>query len=396
MPTPEYHARWSPSAAHRLLNCPASMQLGEQFPKTTSQYAEAGRLAHAIAELKAQRAFLGLSTRSYNSQLKKLQASEHYDKDMDGYTQTYVETLEQQAMQFAAAPFTALETSVPIGIYTGEHKEDGVSFATGTADCIQIGGGTLWITDYKNGAGVPVSVKGNPQLGLYAAGALALYRPVYGDSITDVRMTIVQPALNSVSSWGCKANDILSWAEHDVKRSAAQAFSDDPGKPCPGDWCRFCPAKAVCHERACSLLAVGNYKREDPLTLTDDQIGQALKAGADLVSWYNDLKDYALAACLDGRIITGFKAVEGRSSREWVEDAFAALQTRGIEEALLYERKPVTVAGLEKTLGKRASRRSPQSWSRRRQANPLSSPRRISARRSHRPQWLSKNVKRRN
>lgn len=354
MPTPEYHARKSPSSAHRWIHCPASIKLSEGVPAATSQYAEAGRLAHSIAELKARKRFLVLNKRTYNAQLKKLQEDPLYLPEMDGYTDLYVETLEQHAMAFHSAPFLALETSVPVGLFTQETKEDETP-ATGTADCIQIAEGVLWVTDYKNGAGVPVDAEQNPQMMLYALGALAMYTLVYGDSIQTIRMTIVQPALHSVSDWEISRAELKDWGREVLTPAAMQADSEDPGDPCPGDWCRFCPIKNQCRERANKVLAVEAFGKKLPPLLSDAEVGQALQQAEGLVAWYNDLKDYALQSCLDGKPIAGFKAVEGRSSRGWddMDTAFADLQQHGVAEALLWERKPVTVAGLEKAIGKK-------------------------------------------
>ena len=354
MPTPEYHAKKSPSSAHRWIHCPASIKLSEGIPATTSQYAEAGRLAHSIAELKARKRFLVLNKRTYNAQLKKLQTDEHYAPEMDGYTDLYVETLEQHAMTFHSAPFIALETSVPVGIFTHETKEDGTP-ATGTADCIQIAESVLWVTDYKNGAGVPVEADNNPQMMTYALGALSMYALIYGNFIQTIRLTIVQPALKSVSDWKISRAELEAWGRDILTPAAELADSENPGDPCPGDWCRFCPIKNQCRERANKVLAVEAFGKKLPPLLSDAEVGQALQQAEGLVSWYNDLKDYALQSCLAGKQIAGFKAVEGRSSRGWdnMDTAFADLQQRGVAEALLWERKPVTVAGLEKAIGKK-------------------------------------------
>ena len=367
MPTPEYHAERNPaSSIIWAVHCPASIRLSRGIPPTTSPYAEAGRLAHSIAELKALKRFTPMSKRTYNSQLKKLQADEWYKPEMEGYTDQYVEVLEQHAMTFQEPPFIALETSVPIGVYTGETKEDG-SPATGTADCIQIAEGTLWVTDYKNGSGVPVSAEENSQMMMYALGALALYAPVYGDTIQRIKMTIVQPALHSVSDWEISRADLETWAQTVLVPAAVKADSDDPGDPNPGDWCRFCRAKNLCRARRDKVLALeafggrlpegakGAENAPGPL-LTDAEVADALTRGEQLVTWYNGLKEYALQACLNGKDIPGYKAVAGRSTRDWadLDAAFAALQERGIDEVLLWERKPVTVAGLEKAIGKKA------------------------------------------
>lgn len=354
MPTTEYHARKSPSSAHRWIHCPASIKLSEGIPDKPSEYAEAGRLAHSIAELKARKRFMVLNKRTYNAQLKKLQEDPLYVPEMDGYTDLYVETLEQHAMTFQSAPFIALETSVPVGIFTQELKEDGTP-ATGTADCIQIAEGVLWVTDYKNGAGVPVDAHENPQMMTYALGALAMYALIYGDSIQTIKLTIVQPALHSVSDWEISRTELEEWGREVLTPAAVRADSEDPGDPCPGDWCRFCPLKNQCRERANKVLAVEAFGKKLPPLLSDAEVGQALQQAEGLVSWYNDLMDYALQASLAGKQIAGFKVVEGRSSRGWddMDTAFADLQQRGVAEALLWERKPVTVAGLEKAIGKK-------------------------------------------
>lgn len=367
MPTPDYHAKLGPSASHRWVNCPASITLSTDAaaPKT-SEYAEAGRLAHEIAELKARKRFMVMAKRTFTSQLKKLQSDERYKPEMDGYTDLYVEVLEQHAMSFANTPFIALESSVPIGLYTGETKEDG-SPATGTADCIQIAEGVLWVTDYKNGAGVPVDATENSQMMMYALGALAMYAPIYGDTIQQIKMTIVQPALRSVSNWEISRADLEAWAQAVLVPAATKAVSDDPGEPNPGDWCRFCPARYRCRARANKALALeafggrlpegakGAENAPGPM-MTDAEVADALARGEQLVSWYNSLKDYALQACLAGKDIPGYKAVAGRSTRDWddLDEAFAALQERGVDPAFLWERKPVTVAALEKALGKKA------------------------------------------
>ncbi len=355
MPTPEYHAKLSPSSAARWLNCTPSMRLGENVPDETSKYAEAGRLAHSIAELKARKKFFVMSKRTYNSQLKKLQDNPLYEKAMDGYTDLYVEALTEHAMSFKECPSTALEIEVPIGLVTGEKKEDG-SPAGGTADCTQIGEGVLWVTDYKNGSGVPVSAEDNPQMKLYALGALALYRPFYGDTIQTIRVTIVQPALNNISDWETSREELEAWGRDTVAPAAAKAWAGE-GEQNPGEWCKshFCPIFATCRARATSALSIEEFKGTLPATLSPTEIADALARGEPLVSWYNALRAYALEEVLKGHEIPGYKAVEGRGSREWddLDAAFADLQARGVVEAILWEYKPVTPPALEKALGKK-------------------------------------------
>lgn len=361
MPSPEQHALLSASSAHRWLNCPASARLAEQFPSKTSPYAEAGRVAHAIAELKARKYFLEpMSARTYNAQLKKLRDSPHFDKSMDENTDTYLEVLKETALSFEKAPFVALETRVDFS--------DSVPEGFGTADCIMIGSGTIVIIDYKNGAGVPVEAEDNPQMKLYALGALQVYAPIYGDTIQRAVLKIVQPNAGGTKTWETTVQALKLWAFNTVKPIARIAY-DGKGGFSTGDWCGFCPAKAQCSARARQMLelepmvgakpqrsnATEETGKNAPALLSDAEVGDILRRAQTLAAWVEDLKEYALSAALAGREITGFKVVEGRGSREWnnQDAAFQALQERGVAEELLWERKPCSVAGLEKALGKK-------------------------------------------
>ena len=361
MPSPEQHALLSASSAHRWLNCPGSARLAEQFPNQTSPYAEAGRVAHAIAELKARKYFLEpMSARTYNAQLKKLRDSPHFDKSMDENTDAYLEVLKETALSFEKAPFVALETRVDFS--------DSVPEGFGTADCIMIGSGTIVIIDYKNGAGVPVEAEDNPQMKLYALGALQVYAPIYGDTIQRAVLKIVQPNAGGTKTWETTVQALKLWAFNTVKPIARIAF-DGKGGFSAGGWCGFCPAKAQCSARARQMLemepmvgakpqrsnAPEGPEKNAPALLSDAEVGDILRRAQTLAAWVEDLKEYALSAALAGREITGFKVVEGRGSREWnnQDAAFQALQQRGVAEELLWERKPCSVAGLEKALGKK-------------------------------------------
>lgn len=356
---PEKHALLGASSAERWLKCPPSARLGEQFPDTASEYAAAGTLAHAIAELKARKYFLEpMPTRTYNARLKKLREDPHYDKGMEAATDLYLEHLKALAMSYSSVqPFVALETRVDFGDFVPE--------GFGTADCVMIGAGRMCVADYKNGAGVLVEAQENPQMMLYALGALKVYAPIYGDTIREIHLSIVQPNAGGVREWETTVEALRAWGEEVVKPTASLAW-EGRGEFAPGEWCRFCRARARCSARAVKMLELEPMKDAVPegdsydaeaAVLTDAQVGDMLTRALELEAWVKDLKDYALAASLHGHTIAGWKVVEGRGSREWTggtDAAFAGLQARGVAEALLWERRPVSVAGLEKALGKPA------------------------------------------
>lgn len=360
---PDKHAILSPSAAHRWLHCTPAPRVEAEFPETTSEYAEEGRLAHSVCELAAKKKFTVMNNRTYNSRLKKLKADPKWDNEMLSTAATYVEHLTEHAMRFEHAPYVALEVQVDITDYAPE--------AFGTCDCVMIGGDELIITDYKHGKGVPVSAQDNPQMLLYALGALKLYRPIYGDMIRRVSTYIDQPRLGSYDGASMTVEELLAWGES-IKPKAAAAFMGT-GEFAPGEWCRFCRAKAKCRARANQNTALEDFKDCIPLgrsipmqaeydttgfkpsnCLTDEEIGALLVRAEGLVAWYNDLKEYALAACLNGKTIPGWKAVEGRSTRAWTDQdaALEALMAGGVEEAIIYDRVPKTLAQLEKVIGK--------------------------------------------
>ena len=359
---PEKHALLGASSAHRWLNCPGSARLTENMPDTTSPYAEAGRLAHEIAELKARNYFVEtMPKRSFNAKLKKLKENEHYDKGMDGATDEYLEHLKARAMSYPTAPTVALEVQVD---FSGIVPE-----GFGTADCIMIGSGRLDVVDYKNGSGVIVEAEDNEQMMLYAWGALRYFHPIFGDSIHTVHMSIVQPNAGGVREWETTPDTLLDWAEQWAWPQAKKAW-DGAEEFHAGDWCRFCKAKATCMERAKAMFEVEPFVGYKPAIeetghniahsvglLTDEAIGDILTRARDVAAWLKDLEAYALSAALEGRPVAGWKAVESRGNREWEggsDAAFEQLQSRGVAEAMLYERKPVSVAGLEKALGKKA------------------------------------------
>ena len=366
---PEKHALLSASAASRWLTCTAAPRFEEGLPESTSTYAEEGRLAHAIAELKALKKFTIMIGRTYSTRLNKLKKDPLYDPEMDKTTDLYLEHLTEQAMLYDSTPTVAVEVRVDFSEYVPE--------GFGTCDCVMIGGDTLSITDYKHGKGVPVSAVGNPQMRLYALGALKRYAPVFGDTIKQVRMTIDQPRLDSYTSDLITVEELRAWGES-IKPIAQKAFSG-LGEFVPGEHCRFCRGKAQCRARANVNTALEDFKDCVPagsvkpgefvpqihsyLTpggvevhplLSDAEIGDLLIRGQQLVQWYKDLEEYATKALLDGKPIEGWKLVAGRSNRTFTDQdaAIKAVIAAGYDEVLVYDRKPKTLSELEKLMGK--------------------------------------------
>lgn len=338
------HALLSASGAHRWLICTPSAKLEESLPDTTSEAAKKGTLAHEIAELKLRKHFVEpISARTFNSRLKKFKENPIYEPDMDVNTTTYLEYVQGLVHGYSSPPYVTIERQVDLRTYVPE------SF--GTSDCIIIGGKQLHVIDYKNGKGTPVSAEDNPQMKLYALGALRAYSLLY--EIDTVHLSIVQPKLwDRPSEWSLPVGDLLAWGES-IKPIAEQAFVGK-GEYVPGDHCGFCRAKETCRARVEQFFSAGSLAPMKPPIISWDEVGDVLKRAGGLVSWYNSLKHLTLAEILKGGEVPGWKTVEGRGSREYVDidTAFAYLQEKGIAEAVLYVRQPLTPPALEKELGK--------------------------------------------
>lgn len=342
------HALLSPSSAHRWLNCPLAPRLEATLPEKPSEYAKEGTIAHSVCEVSAKLHFKSIKKTEYNKVIKKLKTDPLWDDEMLRTAETYVEHLSENAMHFEHEPYVAFEVRVDIADYVPD--------AFGKCDCIMFGGDTLIITDYKHGKGVPVSPEENPQLMLYALGALKLYKPLFGSAIKKVAIAIDQPRLNSYELWTCTTEELLAWGES-IKPKAQAAFMGF-GEYHAGDWCRFCRANGICKAQAEQQTsafddfaeAVGNPQA----LLTPEEISAVLERGKNLAEWFKTIQEKALEMMLNGDKIPGYKVVEGRSQRAWTDQdkALEKLQASGIERAAIYDSVPKTLAQLEKMLGK--------------------------------------------
>lgn len=339
------HAKLSASSAHRWLNCTPSAVLESGFPDTSSESAAEGTLAHAIAEYKLTKHFLGVKggARAHKAQMAKFEADPLYFKDMDAHTDDYIAYVVKTHSSLPQPPYLAIEKRVDFSEYVPE--------GFGTADCILIGGNTLHIIDLKYGKGTFVDVNDNPQLRLYALGALNEYSMFY--SINTVVMHIFQPRKDNISSTEIPVIDLKAWGES-IKPVAQTAY-DGEGEQKTGPHCKFCKAAAVCRAKADEYLALAKLEFKTPPLLSNDEVGEVLTAAKDLVSWANSLEEYALSETLAGRRVKGWKVVEGRSNRAFsdIDAAFAKMQSLGYPEASLYERKPITLTAAEKLMGKK-------------------------------------------
>lgn len=333
---PKGHAILSASSSERWLNCPPSARLCEAYEDKGSDYTAEGTDAHTLCEFRLKQA-LGMPTEDpienlswYNEEMEECAA---------GYADYVVELLETAKLT-CSDPVVMIEQRVNFSRWV----PDGF----GTADCIVIADGVMNICDYKHGKGVEVSAAANPQMMLYALGALEIFDGIY--DIDTVRMTIFQPRKANVSVYEMEKADLLEWADTDLTQKAKLAYEGQGDFRC-GEWCRFCKAKAECRERAAANLELARYDFQTPALLDDEEIAVILGKVDALTAWASDVKEYALQRAISGKEWTGWKLVEGRSNRKYTNDAVVAatVENAGFDP---YERKVLGVTAMQKMLGK--------------------------------------------
>ncbi|GAB6172940.1 DUF2800 domain-containing protein [Paradesulfitobacterium aromaticivorans] len=330
------HALLSASGAHRWMNCTPSAQLERKFQDSSGVAAAEGTAAHALAEHKLRKA---LKMRS------KKPVSQYDSDEMDGYTEGYVEFVTEQIAQvkkICGDPQVLIEQRLDFSKYV----PDGF----GTGDCVIIADGGLHIIDFKYGQGILVSAEDNPQMKLYALGALELFDGIY--DINTVSMTIYQPRRDNVSTYIVFKESLYQWAEEVLKPTAALAF-DGNGQYKPGEWCQFCRAAVKCRARAEEKLNLARFEFTLPPLLTDEDIEEILSKLDDLTSWANDIKSYVLEAAVNhGKHWNGFKLVEGRSNRKYRDEEAIAEVARAAGYRDIYRQTLITLTEMEKLMGK--------------------------------------------
>lgn len=340
------HAVLSASSSHRWLNCPPSVRLEESFPNKTSIFAEEGTLAHEIGEIKLRKELDQINQKEYVNKLSAAVNSDLYSKDMTDYVDTYVNTCLEKVSEARA--------TTPDAIAIVEQKLDfskWVPDGFGTGDFVVIADGTMEICDLKYGKGIAVSAVGNPQMRLYALGAITEFEFLY--DIQKVKMTIIQPRLDSISTDEITVDELLTWANEYVKPRAELAIKGE-GEFCAGEHCKFCRAKAVCKARADKNLELAKYDFEEPKVLDNNDIGFILSRVDDLCDWANDVKAYALEQALQGEEFEGFKVVEGRSNRRYTDiEAIENILDKNNITGYLKDPELITLTNMEKIVGKK-------------------------------------------
>lgn len=345
------HALLGASKADQWINCPPSARAQEGIPDKRSEYADEGTAAHELSELIIERTLFPCNSatrKRLDTAIKKFKSeNKYYNSQMEESVQRYVDVV---AEKFTEAKAKSVDAQLLI-----EQRLDfseWVPEGYGTGDVCIIADGALEIIDLKYGKGVMVSAVSNPQLRLYGLGAWTIYNLLY--AIDVVRMTIVQPRLDSVSTDELPIDDLLAWAREIVVPAAALADAGE-GDFKSGSHCKWCKIKANCRARADENMKLLAYEFKESNLLTLEEIGSILPIAEQLTAWAKDVQEYAFDQAKRGSKIPHHKLVEGRSNRS-ISDKELAMQKfaeAGVQESLYIKRDLYGITDLESKVGKK-------------------------------------------
>ena len=329
------HALLSASSAHRWLACPPSAVAAEAYVNEGTEFTREGTLAHEVAEVYAKGSHIGPeSSNAADITLEMIECA-----------MGYADYIQEQIKSDDA--IVLLEQRVDFSPWV----PDGF----GTCDCIILQGETMTVIDYKYGVGVPVSAEDNPQMKLYALGALNDFGLAY--DVTHIEMHIYQPRINNVSDCALMVEDLLEWGEQSVKPIAQKAVKGK-GDYKAGEWCKFCPHAGRCRQltKVCTEYVETHSLRVAVPVLAPHEVAEVLAMEPLVALWLKRVKDQALSTLLDGGEVPGYKVVEGKmGNRKWTDELQVAekLLASGYAKDDFTETKLLSPAAMDKALGKK-------------------------------------------
>lgn len=331
------HASFAPSSGERYLNCPPALLLEKQFPDENSPYAAEGTAGHALGEY------------LINKHLKKRgkrPVSDYYSDELveavDEYV-SYAVGVIGEARRKCTNPMVETELRISLS-----HR---IQECFGTADLVVVDSDSIHIIDLKLGKGVMVEADWNTQLMIYGLGVLDMVDMLY--DIQSVKLTIVQPRLEHLSTWELPADELRKWSAEEFEPKAKLALTGE-GDFKAGNHCRFCKARFQCRERSEEYLRLAQMEFAEPPLLSEEEIAEVLSKSDALKKWAEEVYAYAQSEAIQNhREWPGYKLVAGRSNRKYVDEDTAAETAKSAGYHDIYKSVLIGVTEMERLMGKK-------------------------------------------
>lgn len=324
------------SSAGRVLQCPGSVQLCAKYPNIESEFAAEGTALHMALDMvmsglaKEDTDVIGLTFNGYrvteemfDEAIKPiLDKWDELDQELGG-----IDYLSEQRVQFP-----------------------GIPNAFGTTDLIGASRDRTIVADAKFGRGVAVRAEQNPQEFYYARAGMA--SPATAKFFSDdkpVEFIIFQPRVNDgepFSRWMTTTKQLLAF---EVELRAAVETAMLPDAPLNmGPYCKFCSAKSGCPLYQ-NLAADARLLKHDDMR---EHLEEWLPQADLLIELGNFIKDLAHDQMDKGMQIRGWKLVQKRPTRNWVDEdkTLRYLAKVGLPAADRYVKKLISPAQAEKAL----------------------------------------------
>lgn len=355
------HSPIGASSAYRWFECPGSVALSEKCPKSLpSSYAIEGTKAHEyLADVLTNKKSLS-------------EIPEPFYKPLKLAIDIVRSQLAEAGVGNKQLPAEQRGVCLVERTFDLSHIVEGLY---GTADIVIVDKRhrRLTVIDYKHGAGIAVEAENNKQLLYYALGAFNSLKDNSG--VEHIRIQIIQPRLGDTyeicKTWDTDPFTLIDFAL-ELKQKAEETKKQDAILK-SGDWCRFCNAQAICPElrKVAMLDAAEDFKNSALIRLkdsknkvipksgkalkvpsTDEEFAKALDWIPQILAWTKAVKEYAYRRMMSGDKIPGFKLVEKRKTRKWIDESemIKFFQRHGLGDDEIFHKKIKSPAQMEKIL----------------------------------------------
>lgn len=363
------HARLAPSASHRWIECPGSINATEGIESTSSVFANEGTAAHELAGHCLSNNYdadkfagfvIDITGKTFgerllwpNSPITNESTQFLVDDEMVEGVQVYLDYVRS---------FIPDHYKVEVEYETRLDMRHVHPDVFGTGDTVLFDPKAKWlhVFDLKYGRGVVVEVEENPQLLTYGIGTAHRF---HNRQVEGITLHIVQPRAHHKDgpcrSWEADLVTLLEFEDELAKAAKATEAPDAPR--IPGPWCQFCPALPTCPEarEKATKMALDEFTDDDgfiPATqMTDEQLAQVLREAGFIFDWIKSVQAHAHAQAVAGKPPRGYKLVQKRAMRKWINEGEARDELSSIfgDDVILTDPKLKSPAQLEKVLGKR-------------------------------------------